>query len=249
MPDAIILAGGTAADGSNKAFLDGAGHPFVWHVAQALARTAAVARVVAVGPVERLTSACGGLLAGAVPEHGTIMDNVVAALSALPGARHVLAVASDIPLVHPAALEEFLRGCEKEEADFYYGIVPQAVLEERYPGARKTFVRVVDGSFTGASVMLFNPAIVDRVRAFVERVLQARKKPWLLASLFGWATVMRLASGKLSIREMEARAQEVTGIVPRAVVVRHPELALDADVDRPENLAIIHRELAARARA
>jgi GTP:adenosylcobinamide-phosphate guanylyltransferase len=243
VPDAILLAGGALPDTPSKAFLDAAGRPLIWHVAQALDRAASVGRVAAVGPPREIGEACGALVEAIVPEAGSIMDNVVAGLRALPPASRVLVAASDIPLLEPESVEEFLDASTKEEADFYYAIVPQSSLEDRYPGARKTFVRVVDGSFAGGSVMLFDPAVVDRVRGFVEKVLAARKKPWLLAGLFGWSTVMKFASGRLSIREMEERAREVTGIVSRAVILRRPDVALDADLEKPENLAIIRQEL------
>lgn len=258
MPDAILLAGGggltdgagapgtnkASQERANKAFLEAAGRPFIWYVARAVAGAEGIGRVVAVGPEQAIRRACGSLVAETVPEAGTIMDNVMAAVPALPPADRVLVCATDIPLLTAEAVEEFLSACTKEEADFYYAIVPQAVLEDRYPGARKTFVRVLDGSFTGGSVMLFNPAAAGRLRGFVEKMLAARKKPWLMASLFGWSTVTKMMSGRLSIREVEQRASEVTGIVAKAVVMRRPELALDADEEKPQNLEIIRAALA-----
>jgi hypothetical protein len=61
----------------------------------------------------------------------------------------------------------------------------------------------------------------------------------VLAQLFGWSTVMKFASGRLTIAEMETRAHEVLGIRGRAVIVESPELALDVDAGRPENLAVL----------
>ncbi|MBI3976187.1 MAG: nucleotidyltransferase family protein, partial [Armatimonadetes bacterium] len=152
MTDAILLAGGGDASTPNKAFLDGAGHPMVWYVAKALAEARSVGRVVAVGPPDNLRAACGPLLDSVVPDAGgTILDNVVAALPQVvptvgpaPGPTseapppNVMVSASDIPLLTAEAVEDFLGACAKEAADFYYPIVPQSVLEDRYPGARKT---------------------------------------------------------------------------------------------------------------
>jgi hypothetical protein len=45
---------------------------------------------------------------------------------------------------------------------------------------------------------------------------------------------------------MESRAREVTGLVGRAIVFDGPELALDIDAGRPENLQAILAEVAAR---
>src|SRR4030067_825271 len=128
-----------------------------------------------------------------------------------PGVPHqgVLPLPSASPPPPPQAVEDFLFACENNSADFHYAIVPQDAVERAYPGARKTFVRVVDGTFTGGSVMLFNPAVVDRVRTFVDKVIAARKKPWLLAQVFGWSVVMKFASGRPSIAEMQ-RSEEHT---------------------------------------
>ena len=229
----------------------------VWYVAKALSDAGSVGRVVAVGPPDRLRDACGPMLAAVVPDAGgTILDNVVAGLTGLAPAGSsateapspVLTAASDIPLLTAETVEDFLGACAKEAAEFYYPIVPQTVLEDRYPGAHKTFIRVVDGAFTGGSLFLFDPRVADKVRDFAEKVLRARKKPWLMAQLFGWSTVMKFSSGRLSIKDLEARAREITGLDARAVVIRRPELALDADEEHPENLAIIRQMLRGEGR-
>jgi len=242
--DALLLAGGGDAASGNKAFMDGAGRPMVWYVARALAEAPSIGRVVAIGPPEDLRKACGDLLADVIPEAGgSVVENLVSGLAALPAAPRVLAAATDIPLATSAAVEEFLSACTKEEADFYYPIVPQSAVEDRYPGARKTFVRVLDGSFTGGSMFIFDPGVVPQVRDLADKMIRARKKPWIMASLIGWSTAMKLTSGRLSIKEVEAKLGEVTHLVLRAVIIRRPELALDADLEHPENLAIIRQEL------
>lgn len=246
MTDAIVLAGGGLEPGlpagaANKAFLEIAGRPLLAYVVDALRRAPSVAQIAVAGPGPAVGAAAAGILT--VPDKGTIMDNVVGAMEALRAAAPVLVIASDIPLLTPRVVEDFLAACAKDSADFHYAIVPQDAIERAYPGARKTFVRVAEGTFAGGSVMRVNPAVVDRVRTFVDRVIAARKKPWLLAQVFGWSIVMKFASGRLTIGEMEARVTELLGITARAVIRSDPELALDVDVGKPENLEIIRGAL------
>jgi GTP:adenosylcobinamide-phosphate guanylyltransferase len=248
MTDAIVLAGGGAEPGlpaglANKALLEVGGRPLLAYVLAALRDAPSVGRIAVVGPAAVLAAAAEVV---AVPDRGAIMDNVVAALQALRSADPVLVVAADIPLLTARGLEDFLAACAKDSADFHYAIVPQEAIARAFPGARKTFVRVADGTFTGGSVMRVNPAVVDRVHRFVERVIAARKKPWLLAQVFGWSVVMKFASGRLTIAEMEAKVAELLGITARAVILPHGELALDVDVGKPENLEIIGAALARR---
>ncbi|HET8679420.1 MAG TPA: nucleotidyltransferase family protein [bacterium] len=246
MPAAIVLAGGgpdpqLAPDLPSKAFLVLGGRPLVARVTDALRGVRSTGRIVVVGPPGPLGSVLDSSFE-IVPDQGSLVDNIAAATSRLSGEPRVIAVASDLPLITAEAVEGFLALCTGD-AGLYYAIVPEAAVEHRYPGARKTYVRVTDGVFTGGSVLLFDPAIIEKVRPLVERIMAGRKKPWLLAQLFGWSLATRLIAGTLSIADAEARVQEVTGIRGRAVVVESPELALDIDAERPENMKILRAVL------
>lgn len=250
MTDAIVLAGGGAEPGlssgtPNKGFLEIAGRPLVVHVISALQQARGVGRIAVAGPPDALRAVLPPGVS-VVAAGGTIMDNVVRAVQILGATEATLVAASDIPLVTGPVVEEFLAACAAQPADFHYAIVPKEAMDRQFPAAQKTYVTLTDGTFCGGSLMMFNPKVIDRVRPFVERLIAARKKPWLLAQVFGWATVMRFASGRLSITEMVARATEVVGIPVRPVVIPRPEVALDVDAGKPENLELIRAALGQR---
>src|SRR3972149_886541 len=68
------------------------------YVARALAAAPSIGRVVAIGPPEDLRKACGDLLADVIPEAGgSVVENLVSGLAALPAAPRVPAAATDIP--------------------------------------------------------------------------------------------------------------------------------------------------------
>ncbi|MDR7417746.1 MAG: nucleotidyltransferase family protein [Armatimonadota bacterium] len=251
MLSAIVLAGGgpeprLAVGLPNKAFLEIAGQPLIRRVVGALQGCAAVERIVVVGPVDALAAVVPSGVQ-LVPEQVSMVQNIEAGVACLAGAERVLAVASDLPLLTADAISVFLDRCP-DDADLCYPVIPQTVIEQRFPGARKTYVKVADGTFCGGSVLVFAVRVLDRVRPLVEQIIAARKKPWMLAQLFGWATVMKFATGRLSIADVEARALDVTGLRGRAVIVESPELALDVDADRPENLAVFTAALSGGAR-
>jgi len=114
----------------------------------------------------------------------------------------------------------------------------------KFPDARKTFVRLRDGVFTGGSLVLMRPSAFATARPVIERAIRARKRPWDLARLFGPATVVALLTGRAEIGALEARVVRIAGIRARAVICHDPEIGLD--VDRPEDLAAMERYLAAR---
>jgi len=246
VPSAVVLAGGgpephLAPGLPNKAFLQIGGLALVERVVTALRGIPSIGRIVAVGPPGPLAALLGSSVE-IVPDQGKMMDNIVAGVARLRDGDRVLAVASDLPLITPEAVERFLGLCTGD-ADIYYAVVPQSAIEGRFPTARKTYVKLTDGTFCGGSIVLLAPEALERVRPLIEQAIAARKKPWLLAQLFGLATVMRFASGRLSIADLEARAYAISGLSGRAVVLDGPEMALDVDAGRPENLAAIRAAL------
>lgn len=246
MAAAVVLAGGgpeprLAPGLPNKAFLPIGGMPLVVRVTQAVINCGAIDRVVAVGPAEELS----GILDPSVeivPERETLVGNIEAAAAHLGGRGKVLALASDLPLITPEAVGDFLARCSGD-ADFYYSVATQAAIERRFPTARKTYVRLADGMFCGGSAMVVSLEVLERVRPLIEQMISARKKPWQLAQMFGMTTIMKLASGRLAIAEVEKRAQEIAGVRARAVILDGPELVLDVDADRPENLEAVRGAL------
>lgn len=246
MIDAIVLAGGGREAGlppglPNKAFIEIAGRPLVGHVVGALRDAQGVGRIAAVGPPELRSVLPQDVTL--IPDAGEIMDNVAQAVEVLRASSMTLAAASDLPLLSAPAIEEFLTVCEQQRADFFYPIVPKDAVTSRFPTVRKTYVTLAEGTFCGAGVMLFNAQVLDRVKPFVERIIAARKKPWQMAQMFGWSIIMKFFAGTLSIDEVVTRATEIVGIVVKPVIVARPELALDIDVGKPENLDAIRREL------
>lgn len=245
--DAAVLAGGGPEPGLpsgvvNKAFLNVAGRPLVERVVEAVRTTPEVRRLVLVAPPQ-VPQTVAGLCDAVVSDQGDLLANVQAALDVLQSSGWVLVCAADLPLLSPRAVSNFLQACAAREADFYYGIVRREDLEGRFPGARKTFVRVREGAFTGGSLVLLKPAVVGRVRPVLRQVVEARKNPAGLASLLGPATVLRYMMGRLSVADVEQRAWELTGLRGVAVVCSDPEVALDLDVGKPENLELVEREL------
>src|SRR2546427_5978051 len=139
------------------------------------------------------------------------MENVAHAVRELGVRDLTLVAASDIPLLTGVVVEEFLAGCARKPADFYYAVVPKDAMEQQFPTAQKTYVTLTDGTFCGGSLMLFNPAGIDRGQPFLGGPFAAPKKAWLLGQLFGWALLLRFASGRVGIAGMGAPARGGVG--------------------------------------
>ncbi len=245
MPDAVVLAGGRpdpdlAGGPLPKAFAPLGGRSMVEYVLAALRATPRLGRIALVGPLP-LPPAVAAHVDVPVPECGEMLDNLAAGLAALGGEAPVLAVAADIPLLTPRAVGAFLDAALALECDVGYGIVPRADMVREYPGARKTFVRLREGVFTGGSLVVIRPPAFARARDVIARAVRARKSPRALARLLGLRTVLGLLAGTLRIADLEERVAVLAGIRARAVICRYPEIGLDAD--HPETLAVIRDRL------
>jgi len=95
-------------------------------------------------------------------------------------------------------------------------------------------------------VVLIGPAAFRRARPAIERAMRARKRPGDLARLFGARTLLRILTRRVTIAELERRAEAIAGIRARAVLCPHPELAID--VDRRETLDVLEARFLRRPR-
>ncbi len=247
MPDAVVLAGGPFDPAlpqgvPNKAFVPICGRPMVEFVLRALGAARTIRRTLLVGP-ESLSPAVAVLADVVVAQRTTLLDNLAAGLAAASGER-VVAVAGDIPLLTAAAIDAFVESAEALDAELVYAAVRREDLRRVIPGIRKTFVRLREGTFAGASLVLLDPRAFESARTAIERAVRARKRPWELARLFGAQTLIGLAAGRLSIPELERRTMEITGVRARALICETPEIAID--VDTPEMLEAGGAQLADR---
>lgn len=235
---AVVLGGGApdeltrAAGVSAKALVPFAGRPLVHYVLDALHGCGAVGRVIYVGVADAYVTAHTAQLLPAGPSFvDSFSAGVEAALAAAPR-QSVLVTTADLPWLTAAALRDFLAA--GMGADLAYPIVAKETAEAQFPAQRRTFVRLTDGRFTGGNMMLLSPVAVPVLLPFIQRAYQGRKNPLALAQLFGVDFILRLLVGRLSLRQIEARAERVLGVSVRALPTLHASIG--ADVDKLEHL-------------
>lgn len=246
--DVVILAGrrnsgkiAPPAEAAWEALIPVAGQPLVRWVAAAVTATAGVRRTVVVGPVAELGTALGDLPVEVVPPGADVLDSALAGAARLNGERPILFCTGDIPMIRAEDLERFLAACDREPGDVFYAVVDRAVAEAAYPGVRRTWVRLADGTVTGGNLLLIRSAVLGSSAGRARALLAARKKPWRLASLVGWGILVRFLLGSLTLAGAAERVSAVFGV--RGVVVRAVDAAIGVDVDKPADLALARRVL------
>jgi GTP:adenosylcobinamide-phosphate guanylyltransferase len=252
MYDAIILAGGEnqkqllgLSPQPYEALIEIAGQPMVTFVANALAASGAVNRILVVGP-ELVLKQCAFPPQATVLAGGrTIMETIQIGMKALGHQQKTLVATADIPLLTADAVNDFLTQCSSIDADFYYPILARELNERRYPSTRRTYVRLREGTFTGGNIFLVNPDVVSRSLTVANRIIENRKKPLTLCGILGWAFIIKFLTGTLCLAEVEGRVSELLKLRGAVIHSRFPELGID--VDKPSDLELVRATIASSA--
>jgi GTP:adenosylcobinamide-phosphate guanylyltransferase len=244
MYNAVVLAGGSnnrklreLQDVPYEAMIDIKGRPMVSYVVDALKSSPSIGTVVVVGPSKELKEILSAEGITCIEQGSDLMENLVLALKQVEGEK-VLVVACDIPFLTSIAVEDFLARCLEREADFYYPIVRKEDNEAKFPGVKRTYVKLREGVFTGGNLFLLSPVIFEGKEDFGRRVMALRKNPLKLAKLLGLGFALNFLLKRLSLSEVEKKVWEVFNLKGSAVISPYPEISVD--IDRKSDLELIH---------
>ncbi len=240
MIDCIVVAGG--GDGelvqqekvTNKALIPIGNQPMISYVVGAFRQIKDINRIIVAGPVEDLAFLKDPFHVELIPEKGTILQNLLAASKQLDKPSHILVSSADIPLISPEAVTNFIEKCHPYAYDFYYPIVSQGKSEAMFPSVKRTYVSLVEGTFTGGNIFLVNSASIEPTVPKMEKFLRDRKNPLKLISLLGPATVLKFLRKKATIPYLAERFSTLLDLNSQAVICDYPVISFD--VDKPSDL-------------
>jgi molybdopterin-guanine dinucleotide biosynthesis protein A len=247
--DAVVLAGGPQDDvamlqpgAPNKAFVEIGGMTLAGRVLAALRAASSVGRIIAVAPMRMKDHPDLTLADELRPDGVRITESLRNGLAGLRPNETVLIVASDLPVLTSASVEDYVSRVAALDADVVYGCVEKEIHFQRYPGVPHTWARMRDGTYCGGGIVALKPRALPQLERFIERLGAARKHPFKLASFFGWDMLARFAVGRLTIAAAEARASRILGAPVRALISPYPETAVN--VDRTSDVELARRLVA-----
>lgn len=248
--NAVVLAGRAPSDAlgqegrsSSKGLLDINGKPMIQYVLDGLLGSAAVERIVVIGPRQDLEAAVRGERVQVIEDGGkNLIDNLCLASAQLPQDVPLLVATSDIPLITGSIVDAYLELCSEAQADFYYPIVEKSVNEQKYPLVQRTYATLREGTFTGGNLSLIRPEVIPVAAPKALALMENRKNVLRLALILGLPFLVRLVLKRLTIPELEERVGTMLGIRARAVICPFPEIGID--VDKPSDLQLARAALA-----
>ena len=246
--DAIILAGalnsGPLRDLSPaqyEAEIIIAGRPMLDYVICALESVPEIRRILVVGH-EQMISEDVRTRVDLVAEPGdSAIDSLSNGLQALASEEPVLIITSDVPLITREALEDFLERCRQRRGDLFYSFVPKEINEQKYPGVRRTYVKLAEGTYTGGNLALLSPVAVKGNIELLKKATILRKQPIKLCKMLGWRYLLKLIFGRLKISQIEERISAVLHFKAVGIISPFPEIGID--VDKPSDLRLAQEVL------
>lgn len=265
---ALVLAGSRgsadpvaqAAGVPHKALAPVGGVAMLGRVLDALAASPAVCRIVVQTNEPAIVTGLPALRhaveAGTIeilPTEASPARSVSAAIARLAGELPVLVTTADHALLTPAMVEQFCADAADPSrgvgagggCDIAVGLAPASNVLARYPGALRTFYKLGAERYSGCN--LFALLTVDARRAidFWVRLEQHRKKPWRLIAAIGIRPLLLYLAGRLDLARAMAELSRIVGVRGKAVLMEAPEAPID--VDKPEDLVLAEKILAARS--
>jgi molybdopterin-guanine dinucleotide biosynthesis protein A len=245
---AVVLAGGeglgTEPAPRYKGLTAIAGRPMIAWVVDALDACETVSEIAVVVPDGEDVGEWGALVDHLVVSDASFMDNALAGLSVFDGQDSVLVVTGDVPALTAAGVDDFVFRSVESGAAFSYPLVSEADMQAQFPGSVRSYVAVDGEKVTGGNMMLVTPEVVRRARDLGELLFEARKSPVALARILGGPFVVRYATGRLRVLDVERKMGDMLGVKCTALHTR--EASIGADVDKAGDVVLVERVLYSR---
>lgn len=253
--DAIVTAGGRpeAGDllypytqGAPKALVDVAGKPMIQWVLDALCQAKLVDRVVVIGLSNESGLLCSKPVAY-IPDQGDMLANIRAGARKViemnPQAEYVLVVSSDIPAVTSEAVDWVVDTTMETADDVYYNVITKQVMEARFPGSRRSYVKLKDAEFCGGDMNVVRCSLATAKGMLWEELIATRKNVLKQAALIGFDTLILLLLRAVDLQNAVQKVSRRLKMKGRAIVCPYAEVGMD--VDKPNQLELLRADLSA----
>ncbi|MBN2047545.1 MAG: nucleotidyltransferase family protein [Anaerolineaceae bacterium] len=252
--DVILLAGGILNEKEPlfnllphqpKAMIPIDGRPLCAYALSSINAANAVDRIVIVGLPEN-AGLLRGKVAAMLPDQGGLIENVQSAGKWLldhgaDSSDMVMIAAADIPALKSSMVDWYAAKIERLDADLFYTIVSQRVMDRRYPGANRSYLPLRDESYCGGDLNAVRLEMIAGGHPLWGKLVSARKSVFRQAAMMGFDLLFLLLLRRLTLEEAIRRVCERLDIYGMAIISPYAEMAMD--VDKPHQLSILVDDL------
>lgn len=241
--DAVVLAGGEmpaklmgATGATERALIEINGRTLLDHVLDSLRETTPITRIICVATPGALAALPDDIIG--LPAGDKMTQNLFLGARQAQSER-ILIVTADVPLVTGRTWMQFLDGAQVNLLEAAYPIVTKEACEAQFPGGKRTYARLAEGTFTGGNAFLLPRSRLESLEALIDEGFAARKNPLALAKMLGARFIFRFLAKKLTLGEVESKISQLLGCHGGAVMI--PDASIAFDVDKAEDLETARR--------
>jgi len=154
-------------------------------------------------------------------------ENLRRALAVAGDRDDLLLLTSDLPFIQGVAVRDFL--ARLGGAALAMPLASEATYRAAFPDAADHATNVGGDRVVNASIFFFRAGVAGTVSEIAQQFFDARKSRWRMARLLGPGLLLRFATGRLQIADVERRAKQVFGLQARAITGCDPSLCFDID--------------------
>jgi GTP:adenosylcobinamide-phosphate guanylyltransferase len=246
MIDTVILAGGTdtgeiAAETGvqHRALLEIAGRTIIHREVAALRGASEIGNIALVAPPPVQAAAPDDAVDFRVEATESFVENIARGMATAAGMDQVLVLTGDLPFLTPAAVNDFVQQSVLSRADVTYSIIPKESSERQFPGGRRTYARLREGTYTGGNAVVLTREFVHSRRDLIENLYASRKNVLKLAAILGLRFIIGLLTHRLTLPQLEAKASRIVGARVAAIVTAYAEIGFD--IDKLDDLYLARR--------
>lgn len=220
-----------------KALVNIAGAPMLWHVVRALEESGLVGEIVIVG-LDAEHRMDFGRPVHYLDDQGGMWTNQQAAVQFLAElgsrSRYIMATSVDIPLLTGEMVRHFIEACRPFDKEIYWGIVTQQTMETTFPQSKRSYLRLSEGRFCSGDLFLAQLEAGMRLHRHVEPFFITRKSVFQQLRLLGLRMIFAYLFGQLRLPILKEFCEQRFQITAQEVVLPFAEVGMD--IDKPHQL-------------
>ncbi len=181
-----------------------------------------------------------------LPDAGGIFENIRSGVQfgaqLHPERSKIINASADIPALLPEMVDWLVDRVEEDLTPLiYYTVIPQSVMEKRFPSAGRSYVRFSDVTVCGGDLNVVDKSLFDQERTIWQRLTQTRKHPLQQAALLGLDTLFLVALHMITLDDAVKKICRKLSLTGKALVSPYAEIGMDAD--KPHQLEILRSAL------
>lgn len=244
MYNALVLAGSDKEKNYNKALICVNRKPIISYVLNALKESKEIDKIVVIGPRKDFLSLIEDKSFEILDQEESLLNNLEKGINFLDSERKIFISSSDIPLITPFCVDEFLKKCQKEDFGAFYPIMKKENILKKYPDTQRTYLKLKEGYFCGGNFVVINREIFQERKDLFREAIKNKKNVIKLAKFFGLKTILKFLFKVLTLKELERKVSEIIGFKVCAVEISCPEAMID--FDKKSDLDLIEKNLKPR---